>query len=262
MSSPGKGADAHERKLIRSETRGEAAREMPRQADKLLLQSPRMGEEDFRRSDTWRVLRILGELIEGFEALAPVGPAISIFGSARTKPGDPLYAQVEALARGLAQAGLAVITGGGPGLMEAANKGAMEAGGLSIGCNIQLPFEQRANDYQDISLDFRYFFVRKLMFVKYTVGSVLCPGGFGTLDELMNALTLTQTGKIEQFPIVLFGRDHWEGLTSWIRDTLDTREYVSKGDGELMQVVDTPEEAVEIVVAACRKGGYLPPDEL
>lgn len=262
MSKIEKGGDTRPTQPIRSKTRSEAVLEMPRLADKLLLQSPRMGEGDFRRSDTWRVLRILGELIEGFEALAPVGPAISIFGSARTKPGDPLYAKVEALARGLAEAGLAVITGGGPGVMEAANKGAMEAGGLSIGCNIQLPFEQRANAYQDISLDFRYFFVRKLMFVKYTVGSVLCPGGFGTLDELMNALTLTQTGKIEQFPIVLFGRDHWEGFTSWVRDTLDAGAFVSEGDGALMQVVDTPEEAVEIVVAACRKGGYLPPQEL
>lgn len=235
---------------------------IPRLDDHSLLQSPRYGEADFRRSDTWRVLRILGELIEGFEALAPIGPAVSIFGSARTKQDDPLFGQVEQIARGLAQAGLAVITGGGPGVMNAANRGAQAAGGLSIGCNIQLPFEQAANPYQDISLDFRYFFVRKLMFVKYTVGSVICPGGFGTLDELLNALTLTQTGKIEQFPIVLFGKDHWSDLKTWVEKRLEEGGFVSAGDAELMQIVDTPEEVVELVVESCRRGGYLPENSL
>jgi uncharacterized protein (TIGR00730 family) len=257
MTNPTAGRDSNP-----MQARIDVAADFPRLADRHLLQSPRLGEADFRRSDTWRVLRILGELIEGFEVLAPVGPAISIFGSARTAPDDPLYQQVAAIAGGLAQAGLAVITGGGPGVMEAGNKGAQEAGGLSIGCNIQLPFEQHANPYQDISLEFRYFFVRKLMFVKYTVGSVLCPGGFGTLDELLNAVTLTQTGKIEQFPIVLFGRAHWEGLIGWVREQLEAHGFVSPGDADLMQIADTPEEVVDIVVRACRQGGYLPADEI
>jgi uncharacterized protein (TIGR00730 family) len=179
--------------------------------DRALFRSPRRGEADFRRSDTWRVLRIQGEFVEGFEALARVQPAVSVFGSARLSRSDALYDDVVTLARGIADAGLAVITGGGPGVMEAANRGCQEAGGLSVGCNIQLPFEQAPNPYQDIALDFRYFFVRKLMFVKYSVAYVICPGGFGTLDELFNAVTLAQTGKIEQFPIVLLGRSYWGG---------------------------------------------------
>ncbi len=228
-------------------------------ADQRLLQSPKPDEGDFRQSDTWRVLRIMGELVEGFEALAAVGPAVSIFGSARTVPDDPLYGQVVQIARGLAQAGLGIITGGGPGLMEAANRGARLGGGLSVGCNIELPFEQAANSQQDISLEFRYFFVRKLMFVKYSIGSILCPGGFGTMDELMNALTLTQTEKIDRFPIVLFGREHWQGFHEWIETRLSHGTFISPQDSSLYQVLDSPEDVVDHVVDSCRKAGYLPP---
>ncbi|MBD3236212.1 MAG: TIGR00730 family Rossman fold protein [Candidatus Eisenbacteria bacterium] len=225
----------------------------------MLFQSIPWEQTDFRRSDTWRVLRIMGEVIEGFEALARIGSAISIFGSARVASEDPVYADVSAMARGLAEAGLTVITGGGPGLMEAANRGAQEGGGLSIGCNIELPFEQGANPYQDLSLTFRYFFVRKLMFVKYSIGYVICPGGFGTLDELFNALVLTQTSKIENFPIVLFGRDYWTGLRGWIEERILGGGHISAGDEKLLQIAETPEEVVDLVVAKCRAGGFLPP---
>ncbi|MBU1701071.1 MAG: TIGR00730 family Rossman fold protein [Candidatus Eisenbacteria bacterium] len=229
--------------------------------DRKLFKSPRYGEADFRRSDTWRVLRILGEFVEGFDTLAPLGPTISIFGSARLERETELYRQVEEMAAGLARAGFAVISGGGPGVMEAANKGCHEAGGRSVGCNIELPFEQDANEYQDISLKFRYFFVRKLMFVKYSMGFIICPGGMGTLDELMNAVTLAQTGKIEQFPIVLFGRDHWAGLIAWLRDSVLQTGFISPVDMDLFQMADDPEEAVSMIVDACRRFGYLPNDE-
>ncbi|MBD3337409.1 MAG: TIGR00730 family Rossman fold protein [Candidatus Eisenbacteria bacterium] len=228
--------------------------------DRQLMQSPRYGEIDFRRSDTWRVLRIQGEIVEGFEALAPVGPAISIFGSARLAAGDPLYQEIRGIASGLAGAGLAIITGGGPGVMEAANRGARDGGGLSVGCNIELPFEQTANEYHDISLQFRYFFVRKLMFVKYSVGYVICPGGFGTLDELFNSMTLAQTGKIDHFPIVLFGREYWSGLETWIKNQLLGRSFVSPEDLELFRVTDSVDETVAHVVTACRDSGYLRPE--
>ncbi len=226
--------------------------------DRALFRSPRRGEADFRRSDTWRVLRIQGEVVEGFEALARVEPAVSVFGSARLSRSDALYDDVVTLARGIAAAGLSIITGGGPGVMEAANRGCREAGGLSVGCNIQLPFEQVPNPYQDIALDFRYFFVRKLMFVKYSVAYVICPGGFGTLDELFNAVTLAQTGKIEQFPIVLLGRSYWGGLKCWIEDQLLARTFISEHDLDLMTIADTPEEAVRLVVDRIREHGYLP----
>jgi uncharacterized protein (TIGR00730 family) len=203
------------------------------------------------------VLRILGEFVEGFEALARIGAAVSIFGSARVPRDDPLYRQVFELARGLARAKLAIITGGGPGLMEAANRGAQEAGGLSVGCNIELPHEQDTNAHQDVSLEFRYFFIRKMMFVKYSVGYIICPGGFGTLDELFNSLVLTQTAKIDHFPIVLLGRDYWEGLRDWLRETVLARGFIGSADPDLMQIVDTPEEAVEAVVASCRASGLL-----
>ena len=227
--------------------------------DRALFQSLPWEEADFRRSDTWRVLRIMGEFIEGFEALARIGTAVSVFGSARIASDDPVYADVVALSRGLAEAGLTVITGGGPGLMEAANRGAQEGGGRSIGCNIELPFEQGANPYQDVSLTFRYFFVRKTMFVKYSVGYVICPGGYGTLDELFNALVLTQTGKIESFPIILFGRDYWSGLKEWIEKRVFSSGHISAGDQDLLQIADSPSEVVDLVVAKCRASGFLPP---
>src|SRR5919199_4158964 len=172
----------------------------------------------FVHTDPWRALRILSEFVEGFEHLATVGRAISVFGSARTPEGHPEYAAARETGRLLAEAGFAVITGGGPGIMEAANRGARDAGGVSIGCNIELPHEQHANPYLDVEVEFRYFFVRKTMFVKYAEGFVIFPGGFGTLDELFEALTLIQTGKLRNFPVVLFGKRYWRGMLRWLRD--------------------------------------------
>src|SRR5213083_2016520 len=178
--------------------------------DEQLLESP--GPDEFTHTDTWRVFRIMGEFVEGFDELATLTRAISIFGSARTHSDDPDYTAAQETAALLARAGFGVITGGGPGIMEAANRGAFEAGGLSVGCNIELPFEQRANPYQTLSLKFKYFFVRKMMFVKYSQAFIIFPGGFGTLDELFEALTLIQTHKIRDFPVVLFGSEYWSGL--------------------------------------------------
>jgi uncharacterized protein (TIGR00730 family) len=197
-------------------------------------------------SDPWRALRILSEFVEGFDALSVVGPAISIFGSARTPRDDPFYAAAETTGQAIAKRGFAVITGGGPGIMEAANKGAKEAGGLSVGCNIELPAEQGLNDYVDLGVEFRYFFARKTMFVKYARGFIIFPGGFGTLDELFESLTLAQTGKIEHFPIVLFGHEYWDGLLDWIRKEGLPRAYLQAEDLALVQVTDDPEEAAEL----------------
>ena len=172
----------------------------------------------FTQTDTWRALRILGEFVEGFDALAGVGPAVSIFGSARVRASDPDYRSARRLAARLSREGFAIITGGGPGIMEAANRGATEAGGLSIGCNIELPYEQGLNPYVKLGIEFRYFFVRKTMFVKYAQAFVIFPGGFGTLDELFEALTLVQTGKVEHFPIVLFGTQFWGGMLVWLNN--------------------------------------------
>jgi uncharacterized protein (TIGR00730 family) len=214
--------------------------------DEQLLESPR-GDE-FTHTDTWRVFRIMGEFVQGFDDLASLTRGISIFGSARTKPDDPYYQAAEETAGRLAREGFAVITGGGPGMMEAANKGAFEAGGLSIGCNIELPFEQGANRYLTRSLTFRYFFVRKMMFVKYSLGFVIFPGGFGTLDELFEALTLIQTHKIRNFPVVLFGSEYWNGLLSWIRDFAMKEGKISEQDLKLLHMTDSPAEVVEIVI--------------
>src|SRR6202165_4637788 len=180
-------------------------------------------------SDPWRALRILSEFVEGFDALSVVGPAISIFGSARTPRGDPFYVAAEATGQAIATRGFAVITGGGPGIMEAANKGAKEAGGLSVGCNIELPAEQGLNDYVELGVEFRYFFARKTMFVKYARGFIIFPGGFSTLDELFESLTLAQTGKIEHFPVVLFGKEYWSGLLDWMRKGVIGRGGLSPG---------------------------------
>ncbi|GMA32153.1 TIGR00730 family Rossman fold protein [Litorihabitans aurantiacus] len=201
-------------------------------------------------SDPWRVLRIQSEFVEGFGALADLGPAVSVFGSARIREGDPEWALGEAVARELVDAGYAVITGGGPGLMEAANKGAHEAGGVSVGLGIELPFEQGMNPYVDLGVNFRYFFVRKTMFVKYASGFIVLPGGFGTLDELFEAITLVQTGKVRQFPIVLVGTAFWSGLIDWLRSTLRERGLVGTHDVDLLQVVDDPAEAVRLVTRA------------
>src|SRR5215203_1671794 len=186
--------------------------------DQRLLDS--RGPSDWVHTDPWRVLRIQSEFVEGFGALAELGPAVSIFGSARTKPDDPMYEAARRIATRLCGEGYAVITGGGPGAMEAANRGASECGGVSVGLGIELPHEQGMNDWVDLGVNFRYFFVRKTMFVKYAQGYVVLPGGFGTMDELFEALTLAQTQKITSFPIVLFGTDYWGGLVDWLRNTM------------------------------------------
>lgn len=199
-------------------------------------------------ADPWRVMRIQSEFVEGFGALAEVGPAVSVFGSARVRPGSPYYDDAQAVARGLVEAGYAVITGGGPGIMEAANRGAAEAGGLSVGLGIELPFEQGMNRWVDLGVNFRYFFARKTMFVKYSEGFVVLPGGFGTFDELFEALTLVQTHKVTRFPIVLLGRGYWSGLLDWLRTTVHDEGMIAAPDVDLLQVVDSPAEAVEAVV--------------
>lgn len=206
----------------------------------------------FTHTEPWRVLRIQAEFIYGLNSLSEVGSAVSVFGSARTSPDHPWYKAAQEMGRVLAEAGFAVITGGGPGLMEAANRGAHEAGGLSIGCNIELPFEQGGNPYADISINFRYFFVRKLMFVKFSEGFVIFPGGFGTLDELFEALTLVQTGKVHRFPIILFGSEYWCGLIDWIKNTQLANGTISPEDLNLLAVTDSVEEARDLILATFR----------
>ena len=201
----------------------------------------------FQDTDTWRTLRILGEFVEGFDALADVGPAVSIFGSARVGRRNRYYGAARRLAAALAKQGFAIITGGGPGIMEAANRGAKDAGGVSIGANIELPFEQGLNEYVDLGMEFRYFFVRKVMFVKYAEGFVIFPGGFGTLDELFEALTLIQTGKVEHFPVVLYGKDYWDGMMQWIRDKPLYEEKISPEDLDLLTITSDIDEAVEAI---------------
>src|SRR3984885_9954023 len=200
------------------------------------------GASDWVHTDPWRVLRIQAEFVEGFGLLAELGQAVSVFGSARTRPGSPEYESAEQIGSGLAKAGYAVITGGGPGIMEAANKGAASAGGVSVGLGIELPLEQGLNEYVEIGLEFRYFFVRKTVFVKYSQAFVVLPGGFGTLDELFEAITLVQTGKITKFPIVLVGSSYWQGLQTWIHDTLVAEGMVSPADPELFKGIDDPVE--------------------
>lgn len=195
-------------------------------------------------TESWRALRILSEFVDGFEALAGIPPAVTVFGSARARPDEPMYAAAEAFGAAAAGAGFAVITGGGPGIMEAANRGCQEAGGVSIGCNIELPFEQHLNPYVDLGIDFRYFFVRKTMFVKYAEAFVVFPGGFGTLDELFEALTLVQTGKVMHFPVVLFGSAHWNGLLDWLRERVLAEGMVDAEDLDLFHVCDDPEDAL------------------
>ena len=218
---------------------------------------------DFTRTDPWRVMRIMGEFIEGFDTLSTIRAGVTIFGSARTGPDDPQYKAAEEVGRLLSDEGFAVITGAGPGIMEAGNRGARMAGGHSVGCNIELPFEQGANPYVDTLVNFRYFFVRKTMFIKYSVAFIIFPGGFGTLDELFEALTLIQTGKISQFPVILFGRHYWAGLIRWLQSRVLVEGKISPGDVDLLLVTDDPREAVDAVVrayraqteAAARKGG-------
>src|SRR5690606_22003948 len=201
-------------------------------------------------TDPWRVLRIQAEFVEGFGSLSEVGPAVSVFGSARTGPGHAAYELAEQVGRRLVEAGYAVITGGGPGAMEAANKGAFEAGGTSVGLGIELPFEAGLNPWVNFGVNFRYFFARKTMFVKYAEGFVVLPGGVGTLDELFEAVTLVQTGKVTHFPIVLVGRSFWEPMLAWLRDTLVPAGTIAQADLDLLQLTDDPQEAVDLVVRA------------
>jgi uncharacterized protein (TIGR00730 family) len=235
------------RLTIRPDAKRLPGRRMTRTEDEALFQRPVRPE--FLDSDPWRSLRILSEFVEGFDALAEVGPAVTVFGSARVDETDRSYGLARELGRSLADAGYAVITGGGPGIMEAANRGCHEAGGLSIGCNIELPREQGLNAYVDMGVEFRYFFVRKVMFVKYADAFVIFPGGFGTLDELFEALTLIQTGKVQDFPVVLIGTEYWAGMLDWIRGTLLREAAIEPGDVDLLRVTDDPAEAVRIIKA-------------
>jgi uncharacterized protein (TIGR00730 family) len=232
-----------ERRVGRVTTKGPAEDRL-RQADEGLLR--RQEDPGFVHTDPWRVLRIMGEFVDGFDVLARVGMAVTVFGSARVRQDSPYYAAAREVGRGLAERGYAVITGGGPGVMEAANRGANEAGGVSIGCNIELPHEQSPNPYANLSINFRYFFVRKTMFVKYSEAFVVFPGGFGTLDELFEALTLIQTAKVKRFPVVLYGSEYWSGLLDWIKGRLAVEGMVSGLDLELIQVVDTTDEVCAI----------------
>jgi uncharacterized protein (TIGR00730 family) len=213
--------------------------------DERLLETPR--HDEFTSTDTWRVFRIMGEFVEGFDELATVTRGVSIFGSARTPGDNPFYAAAQETAALLAHAGYTVITGGGPGIMEASNRGAFEASGASIGCNIELPFEQAPNPYQTRSLKFRYFFVRKMMFVKYSNAFVIFPGGFGTLDELFEALTLIQTRKIKNFPVILYGSEFWAGMLDWLEKVILQNKYISSEDRGLLHLTDSPAEVVEII---------------
>jgi uncharacterized protein (TIGR00730 family) len=228
--------------------------------DEQLLESPR--PDEFTHTDPWRVFRIMGEFVEGFDELASLNRGISIFGSARSKPDDPDYIAAEKTAALLAAEGYAVITGGGPGVMEAANKGAYQAGGLSVGCNIELPFEQKPNAYQTHSLTFKYFFVRKMMFVKYSLGFIIFPGGFGTFDELFEALTLIQTRKIRNFPIILYDSSYWTGLLDWLRDTVMAEGKIGENDFQMLQITDSPSEVVELVRRSQSSLKELVPDDI
>jgi uncharacterized protein (TIGR00730 family) len=222
--------------------------------DETLLEGPqpreRRDKEQILVSDPWRVLRIMGEFVWGFDNLSDVRDGVSVFGSARTPPSDPHYAAAVETARLLAKAGIPVITGGGPGIMEAANRGALEAGGKSIGCNIELPFEQGSNPYLSRSLNFKFFFVRKTMFVKYATAFIVFPGGYGTLDELFEALTLIQTGKVKHFPVILFGSEYWKGLVHWLSQTVAGEGKIDARDLLLFQVTDDPAEATRLVIEA------------
>jgi uncharacterized protein (TIGR00730 family) len=203
--------------------------------------------DDFTSKDTWRIFRIIAEFVEGFEMLAKIPPAVAIFGSARTQPGTAAYQKAQTIAGILAKNGFSVITGGGPGVMEAANKGAAEGGATSVGLNIELPLEQKPNIYANKLLNFRYFFVRKVMFVKYSIAFVILPGGFGTLDELFEAITLIQTRKIKPFPVILVGKEYWKGLLDWIRDTLVREKMIAPEDLDILRIVDSPEEVLQWV---------------
>src|SRR5258707_6440149 len=212
----------------------------------------------FIKEDPWRIFRIMAEFVDSFETLSQVGPGVTVFGSARMLPSDPHYQSAVDLAKGLAKHGLAIITGGGPGIMEAANKGAALAKGKSVGLNIELPHEQKGNRYANIPIHFHYFFSRKVCFVKYSLGFVFMPGGFGTLDEFFEVLTLVQTQRIPEFPLILFGRKHWKGLIDWMNKNLEQTRFIGPGDLDLFKITDDPEEAVNIILEYERRVG--PPE--
>ena len=234
--------------------------ETPFHAEKEMSTREMIAWNDMRVQDTWRVFRIMSEFVEGYERLGQCGPSVSVFGSARTKPGTEYYELGVTVGRKLAERGYAVITGGGPGIMEAANKGAQEASGVSIGLNIVLPHEQAANPYVDTEglINFDFFFARKVMFVKYAQGFVVLPGGFGTMDELFESLTLIQTKKTARFPVVLMGTDYWAGLLDWIESTLKADGYISPEDTDLFTLTDDPDEAVRIIEEYTDKTGLRP----
>ncbi len=203
--------------------------------------------DDFKLEESWRLFKIMGEFVDGVEALHHIGPAVTIFGSARMKPEDPIYKKAVEIASLFVKEKFAVITGGGPGIMEAANRGAKEAGGTSVGLNIELPFEQAPNPYADIQVDFRYFFVRKVMLVKYSLAYIIMPGGFGTLDELFEAVTLIQTERIKSFPVILVGSDYWQGLLDWVKDRMLAEKTISPDDIDILQILDEPADIVKAV---------------
>ena len=223
----------------------------PTEDERLLATPP--AQPEFIHSDPWRVLRIMGEFVDGFDALAGLGDAVTIFGSARVREGDAMYEATVETARLLGEAGLTIITGGGPGIMQAGNKGARAAGAKSVGLNIELPFEQNVNPYVDIAIEFRYFFVRKTMFVKYAQAFVIFPGGFGTMDELFEALTLIQTGKVQNFPVILFGTAYWQGLIDWLRATMLPEKKIAEPDLDLLVLCDSPEEVRDMIIKSIRE---------
>ena len=216
--------------------------------DERLLRGPGLGATPFYETDTWRVMRILGEFVEGFDTLANTGPAVTIFGSARVRPGDEQYETAVSVARKLGEAGYSIITGGGPGIMQAGNQGAHEAGAASIGLNIELPFEQHLNPYVDTSINFRYFFTRKVMLVKYAQAFVIFPGGFGTMDELFESLTLIQTGKVQNFPVILYDTSYWGGLVAWIKNSMLAEGKISPEDLNLLIMADSADEVRDIII--------------
>jgi hypothetical protein len=258
IHEPARPASNHGKPMIPNPTLSRAARLGQPTEDRMLLtwtDADRARAAAFTHSDPWRVMRITGEFVAGFDALAQLGPAVSIFGSARIGEDDPMYAAAREVGTGLVRSGFAVITGGGPGIMEAANRGAAEADGVSVGCNIELPMEQSINAYVNLPLNFRYFFVRKTMFVKYAEGFVIFPGGYGTLDELFEALTLIQTGKLGAFPVILFGSTYWAGLIDWIERTLLAERKISPDDRRLLTVTDDPAAVVQVMVDCYRAKG-------
>lgn len=210
----------------------------------------------FVHEDPWRIFRIMAEFVDSFQTMSQVGPAVTIFGSARTKPNEKYYQAAAAIAKGLAQHNLAVITGGGPGIMEAANKGAAQAGGKSVGLNIELPHEQSGNRFSNIPIHFHYFFARKVCFVKYSLGFVFMPGGYGTLDEFFEVITLVQTERIPRFPLILFGTEHWKGLLAWIKSRLEKDKLISPGDLDLVVLTDDPKEVVQVILDYERRVGH------